>query len=366
MLIKPKLYAPAMILAIISLFACNTRKPQQEESAAPLPPHWQILPTPDVDASLRGLCTVSEKVAWASGTGGTVLLTIDGGQTWTRRYVPNTDSLDFRDILAFDENTCFIISIGLPAKIFKTIDGGENWIESYSNEKEGVFFDAIDFWDRQHGIAFSDPIDGHLLIITTDDGGNTWQEVPKENIPPAHEGEGGFAASGTCLTVYGDKYAWIGSGGVKASRVFRSADKGQTWQVAETPVIQGRPSTGIFSLAFKDSLNGIAVGGDYRADSLKEANAAITNDGGKSWVLITQNQPNGYKSCVTHFGDPNKNYLIAVGTSGTDYSLDGGKTWQFMDTAAYHAVSFSKDGKAGFAAGPEGRIAKFVMSEDPL
>ena len=107
--------------------------------------------------------------------------------------------------------------------------------------------------------------------------GKTWQEVPKENIPPANEGEGGFAASGTCLTVSGDKYAWIGSGGVEASRVFHSADKGQSWQVAETPVIQGRASTGIFSLAFKDPLHGIAVGGDYRADSLSEANAACTS-----------------------------------------------------------------------------------------
>ncbi|MDN5215985.1 YCF48-related protein [Fulvivirgaceae bacterium BMA12] len=363
-MISHKLYSLAIILAIILQPGCNTGKSAQEESTAPQPSHWQILPTPDVDASLRGLCTVSEKIAWASGTGGTVLLTVDGGQTWTRRQVPNTDSLDFRDILAFDENICFIISIGLPAKIFKTTDGGKNWMESYSNEKEGVFFDAIDFWDRQHGIAFSDPVDGHLLIITTGDGGDTWQEIPKENIPPALEGEGGFAASGTCLTVYGDKYAWIGSGGVKASRVFRSADKGQTWQVAETPVIQGRPSTGIFSLAFKDPLNGIAVGGDYRADRLRGANAAITRDGGKSWVLITKNQPNGFKSCVTHFGDPKKNYLIAVGTSGTDYSLDGGNTWRFMDTTAYHVASFSKDGTAGFAAGPKGRIAKFIMSEN--
>ena len=171
MSIKHKLYPLAIIAAIIFLPDCDTGKPKQEESATPTPPHWQVLHTPGIDASFRGLCTINEKIAWASGSGGTVMVTVDGGQTWTRCNVPNADSLDFRDIHAFDQNTCFIISIDLPAKIFKTTDGGKNWIESYSNEKEGVFFDAIDFWDRQHGIAFSDPVDGHLLIITTNDGG---------------------------------------------------------------------------------------------------------------------------------------------------------------------------------------------------
>ncbi len=42
---------------------------------------WQKQ-TVDTKASLRGLSVVSEKIVWASGTGGTFLKTIDGGKNW--------------------------------------------------------------------------------------------------------------------------------------------------------------------------------------------------------------------------------------------------------------------------------------------
>ena len=352
-----KLHTPIIILSVLYLANCSPAGEKQETMHKVPPFEWEVLST-RVEASLRGLSTVDDKTAWASGSEGTVIRTVDGGRRWVKKPVPEAQDLDFRDICAFDENTALVISAGLPAKIFKTTDGGESWVETYYNGNEGVFFDAMDFWNTQNGLAFSDPVEGHLLIITTDDGGETWQQVPKEKIPAAKDGEGGFAASGTCLTVYGDSNAWIGTG-VNAARVFRSTDRGQSWQVAETPIIQSRSSTGIFSLAFKNALQGIAVGGDYQLDSLSQANAAITNDGGKTWALIEENPPNGYKSCVSFFGTPDTGQLIALGTSGSDYSLDSGNSWHYMDTAAFHVVSFSKDGKAGFAAGPNGKVAKF-------
>ena len=339
---------------------CQTRQEKRKSGGTAPPFQWEVLPTP-VNASLRGLSTVNEKIAWASGSGGTVIRTVDGGRRWDQSEIPTAQNLDFRDIHAFDENTALVLSAGLPAKIFKTTNGGEHWVETYSNENEGVFFDAMDFWDRQNGIAFSDPVDGHLLIIITNDGGETWRPVPKENIPEAKTGEGGFAASGSCLTVYGDKNVWIGSG-VNSARVFHSEDGGQRWEVYETPIIQNRESTGIFSLVFRDSLHGVAVGGDYQQDTLSLANAAITSDGGKTWTLIDKNSPFGFKSCVSYFGSPVSDQLIALGTSGSDYSLDGGNSWHQMDSIAFHVVSFSDDGRAGFAAGPGGKVARFVMS----
>lgn len=368
MLTKIKFFFLAVLLLNFCLTGCRqntTAEYQTSDEAIPSPPglqaSWEILNTEDINVGLRGLCTISEKVVWASGGGGTVVRSIDGGQTWEKCVIPNSQELGFRDIHAFNENTAIVISAGLPAKIFKTVDGGKNWTETYSNDTEGVFFDAMDFWDQQNGIAFSDPIDGRLFIIRTGDGGNSWEEMPMENRPEIIKDEAGFAASGTCLTVEGEKNVWIGSGGAKA-RVFHSADRGNSWTVAETGILSGNASSGIFSLAFNDALSGIAVGGNYQVDSISTSNAALTSDGGKSWQIIEKNQPNGFKSCVAYFGN-NSNQLVALGTSGSDYSLDGGLTWHFMDSSAYNVVSFSKDGSAGFAAGPKGRIAKFIVNE---
>ncbi len=339
---------------LIGLFSCTPKTQPSNISTTPTSNIWTSLYSGET-VSFRGLHTVDENVAWVSGSEGVVLRTINAGKTWERKIIPNTDSLQFRDVHAFNENLAFVISAGLPAKIYKTTDGGNNWEAVYSNTKEGVFFDAMDFWDEQHGIAFSDPIDGHLFIIITDNGGETWQEVPKKNIPPVIEGEAGFAASGTCLTVQGDKNVWIGTGG-KAARVFRSTNRGKTWKVSATPITQGKPSTGIFSLRFKDAFNGIATGGDYANDTLRTNSAATTADGGKTWKPMVHN-PSGYKSCVTYM---DRQKLIAVGTSGTDISNNGGESWQKIDATAYHVVSFSKCGKVGFAAGSNGRIAKFL------
>ncbi len=338
---------------LCGLFFCTPQTQPSNVPSSDFSGKWIPL-TSGETASFRGLYTVDENIAWVSGSKGVVLRTTDAGKTWERKTIPNTDSLQFRDVLAFNENLAFVISAGLPAKIYKTINGGESWKEVYANNQEGVFFDAMDFWDKEHGIAFSDPIDGHLFIITTEDGGETWQEVPKENIPPVVDGEAGFAASGTCLTVEGNSNVWIGTGG-KSARVFRSNDLGKSWQVSATPIAQGKASTGIFSLAFKDALNGIATGGDYANDTLSTNNAATTTDGGKTWEPVTRN-PYGYKSCITYI---NNRKLIAVGSSGTDISHDSGLSWGKIDTTVYHVVSFSKSGKVGFAAGSDGKIARF-------
>ena len=62
---------------------------------------WQLTPTGST-ARLRGLSAVSERVAWASGSGGTVLRTVNRGATWQNVSPPDTAALQFRDIEAFD------------------------------------------------------------------------------------------------------------------------------------------------------------------------------------------------------------------------------------------------------------------------
>lgn len=296
-------------------------------------------------ASLRGLAAVNEKVAWASGTGGTVLLTTDGA-TWQRRPVPGAEALDFRDVEAFNARRAVVLAAGEGEKsrLYRTVDGGANWELLRTNADAKGFWDAIAFWDEQRGALMGDPVNGQFVIETTEDGGKTWQRRP---TPPALPGEGGFAASGTCLVVRGKREIWFATG---AARVFRSADGGQSWTVVETPLRQKEPSAGIFSLALGPGGSAVAVGGDYRKPEQATQIAAFTSDNGATWIPVTG--ASGYRSGAAYFS---RTTVVAVGTSGSDISTDGGKTWRSLNNENYNAV------QRGWAVGPKGRIARVTL-----
>lgn len=315
------------------------------------------------DASFRGLSVVSEKVVWASGTGGTVVRTIDGGKNWNVIKVPDADKLDFRDIEAFDENTAYILSIGNgeASRIYKTVDGGKNWKLQFQNTNEKAFFDALAFWDSKNGIAMSDPVDGEYLFYATKDGEN-WEPLGRKSateiVKPvganAKTGEAAFAASGTCLLSNGANDVFLVSGGTDA-RVFRSNDRGLNWTAVTTPIVKGTAGSGIFSIAMFDKSNGVIVGGNYEKPDEKTGNLAFTNDGGKTWKL--GKGLSGYRSAVD-FVD--KKTLVAVGSSGSDLSTDGGKTWKNLDRENYNAVR-AKGKNAVWAVGAKGLISKLKL-----
>ena len=311
-------------------------------------------------ADFRGLCAVSATVAWASGTHGTYARTTDGGATWRAGRVAGAEGLDFRDVDAFDRDTAYLLSIGKgeSSRIYKTTDAGASWTLQFTNKIAEAFFDAMAFWDADHGIAMSDPVNGRFVIITTDDGGKNWNQVPADKLPPAIAGEGAFAASGTCIAVEGKSNVWFASGGA-AARVFRSTDRGRSWQVATTPIVSGVESAGIFSIAFNDGKRGIIAGGDYRKPDEATNNIATTTDGGRTWKLAAGSKTRGYRSAVAYVTGTNGAMLVAVGTSGSDYSTNGGADWTSIDKENYNSASFAGN-QTGWAAGPRGRIAKFA------
>ena len=297
-------------------------------------------------ASLRGIAAVNDKVAWASGTGGTYLLTVDGGATWTSAQVPGAEELDFRDVHALDARTAWLLSAGPgdKSRIYRTADGGQSWKLQFTNPDAAGFLDAIAFWDAKRGIVIGDPVAGHFAMFVTVDGGETWRRTPS---PAAFPNEGAFAASGTCLIVSGRRDAWFATGG---ARVFHSTDGGASWTAAQTPIRHDSGSAGIFSVAFRDAKRGVAVGGDYNNPTDNVHNVAITSDGGRTWTEPGE-RPAGYRSAVAYV--PSLRTWIAVGTSGSDLSRDGGETWKPLDSTAYNAIGFP------WVVGPKGAIARF-------
>ncbi|HVE32157.1 MAG TPA: hypothetical protein VNC18_01245 [Gemmatimonadaceae bacterium] len=315
-------------------------------------------------AEFRGLAAVSGSVAWASGTRGRVAHTSDGGRTWKIDTVPGATSLDLRAIFATNERRVWTSSAGLAdsgqAQIFHT-DDGTNWSRQFNSSDKGVFLDALAFWDNDHGMALSDPADGKLFVLVTDDGGKAWTRVPADRVPAALPGEGSFAASGTCLIVQGKSNAWVATGGAAKARVFRTTDRGRTWTVADTPIHAGNAASGIFSVAFSDATHGVAVGGDYTKPKQPFDNVALTSDGGVTWRLARGPMPQGFMSGVAFMPGTSGRSLVAVGLAGTARSDDAGDSWTMIDSVAYNTVAFATHDD-GWAVGPRGRIAKWAST----
>ncbi len=308
------------------------------------------------NSSLRGISVIDSLTAWASGSNGTFLRTTDGGNTWNDGKVKGFETLDFRDVEAFDKNTAILMSTDAPAFFFKTTDGGKTWKRKYMNRDPKVFFDALSFWDEKNGIAVSDPIEGKFFIVVTKDGGDNWEQYPSIYIPIPQNGEAAFAASGTSITVAGKDLVWFGTGGGDKARIFLSEDKGENWRAFDSQINDGSSTCGVFSVCFKDELNGIAVGGDYKNDKDKTSNCSISDDGGLSWQSVKSNQPNGFRSCVSW--NAKHKFYLTTGTSGTDYTIDDGKTWSGIDSRSFNSIGISKTDGGCFMVGDKGVIAK--------
>lgn len=312
-----------------------------------------------VSTELRGLSSVNSRVAWASGAGGTVLRTVDGGGTWRSVGPPDTAGLDFRDIEAFDADTAVVLSIGngTASRVYRTTDGGRNWTRTFTNPEETAFYDCMSFSGRDRGLAVSDPVNGRYRLIGTEDGGRSWAVLPTEHMPEALPGEAAFAASGQCLVTRGE-HVWLVTGGATRSRVFHSPDWGRHWEVNDTP-LAASASSGVFAVAFRDSRTGLAIGGDHQRPTATEPRLAATFDRGRSWES-TASAPPGYRSGLAWIPG-RREWVIAVGITGSDLSVDSGDTWTGFDTTALNTIDCARG--SCWAAGPKGRLVRLGVRD---
>ena len=267
------------------------------------------------------------------------------------------DSLDieFRAI-ANNSEDFFMISVGNPALLYKTGNNGDMELV-YKEMHDNVFYDAMKFWNKQEGIAIGDTTESCLSIIITRDGGNTWTKLSCDDLPKGLEKEGAFAASNTNIATKGNK-TWVAT---TAGRIYYSANKGETWEIKETPIIKEKETEGIYSLDFYDDMHGFAIGGDYTKPADSSANKIRTSDGGKTWELAAQNQSPGYRSCVQYIPNRAGKELVVVGFKGIDYSNDYGSTWKHISDEGFYTIRFLNDSVA-YAAGSR-RISKLAFKE---
>ncbi|WP_037314990.1 oxidoreductase [Salegentibacter sp. Hel_I_6] len=309
----------------------------------------------DDSLSIRALELIGNNIAFAANNG-TFGMYNNTDKTW-RTNVQKFDTIipEYRAVASTDTDF-FMLSVGSPALLYKTGDSGAMELV-YKEEHEKAFYDAMAFWNNREGIAMGDPTNNCISIIITRDEGKTWQKLSCDILPEVIDGEAAFAASNSNIAIEGDK-TWILTGGMK-SRIYFSPDKGETWEVFDTPLIEGKPTTGGYSMDFYDENLGIILGGDYTNPDGNTGNKAITKDGGKAWELIAEGKEPGYKSSVRFIPNSGGEKIIATGFSGISVSKDSGNTWKQISEEGFYTLRFKNDSVA-YAAG-KGRIAKLTF-----
>lgn len=298
--------------------------------------------------SIRAIQIDKNKIWYAADKGRYGFYNLETNQKIEIAISKDSLELEFRSIAQTAEHI-FILNVANPALLHRISKDGTETKIVYQENHEKVFYDSMQFWDDKEGIAIGDPIADCLNIITTRDGGNSWNKIPCDKLPKVMEGEAAFAASNTNIVIKGDN-TWIVSGG-KKSRVFYSSDKGNSWTVYETPIVQGKTMTGIFTADFYDANNGFVAGGDYEIRNQNFTNKALTTDGGKTWKLTAENQGFGYASCVQYIPKSNGKGLVTVGFSGIQYSADAGVSWkQLSPDSTLNTIRFINENTA-IAAG---------------
>jgi photosystem II stability/assembly factor-like uncharacterized protein len=305
---------------------------------------------------LQAVSVVDTHVVWVSGHGGTYVRTVDGGRHWTVGRVRGADTLQFRDVHAVDASTAYLLSAGTGdlSRIYKTTDGGASWDLLFRNTAPTAFYDCFDFWDPHRGIAYSDAVDGQLVILRTNDG-KTWHRLPADHVPAAAGSEGGFAASGTCVVTHGARHAWIGTGAGDTARMIRTGDAGLTWTAAPVPMVSGSNVSGVFTVAFRDLMHGAALGGDLQRAEDFTQNVIVTDNGGRTWRPVGRPTFPGAVYGATYVPNSVPPILVAVGPAGAAYSVDDGEIWRSLSDANHWGLGFAGS-RAGWLVGPNGQI----------
>ena len=334
-----------LLLATLCLSACNL---SQQANLADL--GFVVYGSGIEPGSQRGLATNGAVIA-LSGTSGYVTWSLDHGETFTGRLTID-EKLDYRDVEILNDGRTIVLMSAGPGEASTVVRvelmGTKTLLRSalVNTEAEG-FWDGIAFWNGSNrGVLVGDPIDGKLTVMITDDGGVSYRNA--SNPPDVGDRQYCFAASGTSLVTLSQNTVLVATGGTQ-SQVWRSEDGGDNWQAIEIPFISGSDGSGVFSIAFKDALHGVIVGGDYEHPEVNEQVAAYTNDGGLTWTASTV-MTGGYRSAVDWLSEYDA--WFAVGPDGCDWSLDG---------VAWHAGPIGFKGHTiveGWSSFVEGKLLK--------
>tara|TARA_R100001015_G_C4621070_1_gene178187 strand:+ start:936 stop:1991 length:1056 start_codon:yes stop_codon:yes gene_type:complete len=300
------------------------------------------------DASIRGIWVLDSNCIWLSGAKGTVLRSLNSGESWQLLPPPDQDSLDFRDIHAFSKESALIVSAGYPARVYLTKDAGENWELVYENLDSSAFMNSVHFKDSKNGLIVGDKLNDYHFLLMTADGGRSWDRVDSTKIAKPLKIEHAFAASGSCITVNEAGNYVVAFGGEK-SRVLRQAN--DQWIATELAIDDSSASSGVYSIA-SGAGKLMTAGGDYTKED-EAWHAFYSEDGGETWQS-TASKYRGYRSVVAY--SPLMELWLAAGSNGVDLFYPEHRIWSKVSDKSINTLQFDQYTPRAWAAGPDGSI----------
>ncbi|MDD3687375.1 MAG: putative Ig domain-containing protein, partial [Bacteroidales bacterium] len=297
---------------------------------------------------------VDQNTAWVltyDGSGGSITRdfarTTDAGATWIPDTIEVATNFAPGDLSAVDGLNAWVAvyDVNGGGGIYKTSDGGANWVHQASAAFDGAssFANVVHMFDVNNGYCMGDPNGGEFEIYTTSDGGENWVLLDGANIPNPETDEMGWTGVADAI---GD-IAWFGT---NTGRIFKTTDRGLTWNVYETG--QANVST----ISFADESNGVAICQVTNATTgtIESWTMIKTANGGQTWTEIAV--ADQYLSDVSAVPGSVGMY---VGTKISQtaeanfsaYSLDFGTTWTMIDDSVQYTNVAMFSETCGWAGG---------------
>lgn len=259
--------------------------------------------------------------SWDDGSGtsyGTILRSIDSGETWTRQGGGQIGDVDLKGVFAVDPYTAWVVGFADNgyATIYHTTDGGSTWERKGSSDLASPDYVPDTNLVKVHArVDDVWAVSGDAILYTSDVGA-TWTDHFPAGLENVNVLQGVY--------VVDSKTVWVTGGteleGKQESLILKTTDAGLTWS-RQSYVFspQDKPPGYFLGISATDADTAWAVGNNYTI--LK------TTNGGATWTK----EPNW-----PHYGmEDDLNEVYAVSTStvwvAADYGIywthDGGKSW---------------------------------------
>ncbi|MCP5063591.1 MAG: T9SS type A sorting domain-containing protein [Ignavibacteriae bacterium] len=305
------------ILSFI-LFSSQLLFSQWESRTNGLPSHWAIGLA--IDASDSNTAVISLRFDGLEG----IYLTTDAGNNW-KEITPFTENFDEgTDISIIDKNNIWVTTGGLDSgRILYSSDEGQNWIVQFKDTSKTTYFNYIEMFDSQNGIAMGDAVNDSKipLFLKTNNGGQTWISMNDKAI-------GGYSGdSWRRLDFVTTEIGYFNVSGVDSEKRINKTSNGcEDWTLLDYP-------NGVHNIKFFDEQIGLVKHFEYNSEEPNNPFHIIgrTVDGGNTWESFEMDDLGWGNDFEFIPGDPSQVWFVDGWGHGLYYSNDTGSTWRKTD-----------------------------------
>lgn len=316
---------------------------------------YSVLFQADETISFRGLAIINDSSWVISGSQNTIVKTTDYGKNFHWIQSETYASRDFRDIEVFTPTHYVALAIAHPGILIETQDGGNTWKEIYRNETEGIFLDALYKTKKGDLYTLGDPIEPKEPFLLKNQRQITHLFNHPVKLNDAQESF--FAASGSNLYV-DEQQAMLVSGGKASFLYWYTPNHHKAYALPKL----ASTTAGINGLCYEPKYNiGYLTGGDFSSpDSTKGTLLKFSIKKNELHFDQRTTLPSGYKTDAVILS---KSKVLVCGYSGVEISEDGGKSWRMITKDSYNTCQLTPDGKRVILVGSKGKVGLIDLQQ---